>query len=492
MQGGGRGIRVSGWVKAKRKSKNVTFLHVACGNLTSPVQCVLVHSQVAVPHDLSVGNAVTLHGDVVESQGGGQSHELIVKSISLDCQSSMTDYPLQNVAKKQHSLNYLRQYPHLRSRTSTFGCVNSIRNALLMSMHRFLQENQFLHVHTPVLTLNDCEAGAEAFQIDSKDFFGTQQQQDAASEVVEVKPYLTTSHQLHLEQLVSEQNPAVYTIAPCFRADLGSAHSRRHLSEFYMCEVEVAYPHALYETEQDANGLMSSEQQVSSGLKNMALLSEQLIKCSISAVLDSQQQQLKSLQTALKQIESTDKRIVQQLEEISSTDWPSLDYGDAFQMINSHKSESGRWEDGLSHQDEQLLLELMQQQHGHAVPVVVKNYPQSSKPFYMRENDGINDTSNGAGNTVACFDILMPNVGELVGGSVREERSSELEKKIRQMSKDGSIPEALNTYLESKRYGAPRTAGFGVGFDRLVMLCTGMDSIKDVIPFGRWRRHISA
>ncbi|KAF1318671.1 Asparagine-trna ligase, partial [Globisporangium splendens] len=450
----GARVAVGGWVKSVRKHKSVNFVNVNDGSCLAEMQITLPASggegaalDVDIA-DITVGSSLFVEGVLRQVPGGKQKRmELHPDTLNILGKCDAQVYPLQ---KKYHSLEFLRENLHLRARTNTFGAVTRVRNALSQGLHSYFQENDFLQLHSPILTSNDCEGAGEQFRIAKPDgkneFFGT-------------STYLTVSGQLHAEMYACALSK-VYTFGPTFRAE--NSNTTRHLAEFWMVEPEMAF----------------------AGL-------EECIESAQGAVQRSIKQ---ALQACPEDIEffnkNYDNAIFERLQTLCDREFARITYTEAIEILKKcgvSFEKNPEWGMDLQTEHERYLAEKYV-----GGPVFVTDYPSDIKAFYMRRNDR---DAEGR-ETVAGMDLLVPKIGELVGGSVREERFELLEAKMRQL---GLVPEEiaeqaegsesggdLDWYLDLRRFGTVPHAGWGLGFERLVLFATGMDNIRDVIPLPRF------
>ena len=444
----GKTLTVCGWIRTLREQKSFSFIELNDGSSLSNLQVVVDDSlpeYTQTLQQLSTGASIAVTGQLVESVGQKQKWELKGTKITL-FGNSPEDYPLQ---KKRHSFEFLRQIAHLRPRTNTQGAVMRIRNALSFATHLFFQNNGFLYVHTPIITASDCEGGGEQFLVTalnldrpprhsdgttdfSKDFFG--------------KPaYLTVSGQLNAETLACAFSD-VYTFGPTFRAE--NSHTSRHLAEFWMIEPEMAF----------------------ADLKDDMDCAENYLKFVIGHILEHCAEDMQFFDSFI------EKGLIARLKNVVDSPFAHLTYTEAIDILQK----SGRtfhfpieWGKDLQSEHERYLAEEYCKK-----ALILTHYPQKIKAFYMR--------SNGDGRTVAAMDLLVPKIGELIGGSQREERLDLLEQKI---ADSGLKSEDYWWYLQLRKYGSVPHAGFGVGFERLVLFATGMENIRDVIPFPRFPQH---
>jgi len=439
----GRRITARGWVKTRRDSKDVHFLQLSDGSCFRDLQVVVQGSLAAPELDaMTTGACVEIDGELVASPAKGQRVELRAEALRVLGSADPASYPLQ---KKGHSLEFLREIAHLRPRSNTFGAVFRVRNALSFAIHKFYQERGFLYVHTPIITASDAEGAGAMFGVTTldlqnpprtpegrvdfqKDFFG--------------KPsYLTVSGQLEGE-IFALAFSNIYTFGPTFRAE--NSNTPRHLAEFWMVEPEMAFC--------DLEGDMK--------------LAEDFLKYIIAHVLEHCQDDLEFFN------ERIDKTVLSTLEHVVASEFAHLTYTEAITYLE----QAGRtwefpvsWGVDLQSEHERYLTE---EKVGR--PVIITDYPKQIKAFYMRDNDD--------GKTVRAMDVLAPRIGEIIGGSQREERFDVLRDKIRVQHLEEA---AYWWYLELRKYGSAPHAGFGLGLERMLMYLTGMKNIRDVIPFAR-------
>lgn len=440
------GVAVSahGWVKTRRDSKGVSFLQLSDGSCFRDLQIVIESGTLneELLGDVTTGASVVVHGELVASPAKGQSVELLARRVELLGKADPKSYPLQ---KKGHSLEFLREIAHLRPRSNTFGAVFRVRNALSFAIHRFFQERGFLYVHTPIITASDCEGAGEMFQVTTLDLGSVPRQKDSRPDFSKDffgKPaFLTVSGQLDAE-IFAEALSNVYTFGPTFRAE--NSNTPRHLAEFWMVEPEMAFC--------DLLGNMQ--------------LAEEFLKYIIGYVLEHCADDLEFFNQRI------DKTVLSTLEHVQTSNFEHITYSQAIEFLE----QAGRnwefpvaWGNDLQSEHERYLTE-----EKFKKPVIVTDYPKTIKAFYMREND---DTK-----TVRAMDVLVPRIGEIIGGSQREERLDRLEAKL----KEHELPDKPYWwYLELRRYGSVPHSGFGLGLERMLMYVTGMKNIRDVVPFAR-------
>ncbi len=440
----GMAVIVCGWVRSKRESKGVAFIALNDGSSQDTLQMVIPAGSPAFDNlpACNTGAAVKVTGTVKESPGKGQKFELEVSELEVFGNADAEKYPLQ---KKGHSLEFLREIGHLRPRTNTFGAVFRVRNVLSSAIHEFFQSRSFMWVHTPVITSSDCEGAGDLFTVTSleleklptenngdidfsRDFFGK-------------RAYLTVSGQLEAEFLALSLGD-VYTFGPTFRAE--NSNTSRHLSEFWMIEPEMAFA--------DLNDDMQ--------------LAEDFVHTLCKKVLEECESEIAFFDKFYKNTS------VKELRALSEKPFVRISYTEAVKELEKSKVKFEfpvEWGLDLQSEHERYLTDTV-----FKGPVIVMDYPRDIKAFYMRQNDD--------GRTVAAMDVLVPKVGEIIGGSQREDRLDILENRMKEMD----IPlEGMQWYLDLRRYGSAPHAGFGLGFERMVQYITGMNNIRDVIPCPR-------
>ncbi len=433
-------VHVQGWVKTCRDSGGLCFFELTDGSCLSGVQ-VLAEAHLdnfeAIRH-LSTGCSVGVTGRLVESPAKGQTVEIQALRVHVLGQADPATYPLQ---KKRHSFEYLRSLSQLRSRTNALGAVTRIRAALSYGVHRFFHEQGFLQVHTPIITTSDCEGAGEMFTVTSLEVGALQQPDPYANDFFGRRAGLTVSGQLQAE-IYAMSHGRVYTFGPTFRAE--NSNTSRHLAEFWMLEPEMAFC--------DLAGDMD--------------VAETLIRYLVADVLTSCEEDLALFNRFVS------KGLLKKLEQVRDKPFQHLTYTTAVAELEKENKRFAfpvQWGSDLQAEHERFLCEKLADR-----PVIVTNYPKSIKPFYMRLDEG--------GETVAAMDILVPGIGEMVGGSQREERLELLQSR---MLEAGLDLDEYDWYLDLRRYGSVPHAGFGLGFERLVQFVTGMANIRDVIPFPR-------
>ncbi|NMP27084.1 asparagine--tRNA ligase [Rahnella sp. SAP-1] len=444
-------VTVRGWVRTRRDSKaGISFLAVYDGSCFNPLQAVVNNSLPNYQDEvlrLTTGCSVEVTGTVVASPGEGQSFELQATSIKVVGWVDDPDtYPM---AAKRHSIEYLREVAHLRPRTNLIGAVARVRNTLSQAIHRFYHENGYFWVSTPLITASDTEGAGEMFRVSTLDLQNLPRtdkgEVDFSEDFFGKEAFLTVSGQLNGETYACALSK-VYTFGPTFRAE--NSNTSRHLAEFWMVEPEVAF----------------------ATLDDIASLAERMLKYVFQAVLNERADDMAFF------AERVDKDAISRLERFVTSDFAQVDYTEAVEILiaSGQKFENDvSWGVDLSSEHERYLAE----KHFKA-PVVVKNYPKDIKAFYMRMNED--------GKTVAAMDVLAPGIGEIIGGSQREERLDRLDARLEEM---GLNKEDYWWYRDLRRYGTVPHSGFGLGFERLVAYVTGVQNVRDVIPFPRTPRN---
>ena len=436
-------VLIKGWVRTRRDSSGFSFIEVNDGSCLNNIQVVAEETldNYADVKKLSTGSAVAIAGPMVASLGKGQRWEIRADRVDI-ISTAPDDYPLQ---KKRHTDEYLRTIAHLRPRTNKYGAAFRIRSEISLAIHRFFRERGFRYVHTPILTASDCEGAGEMFRVAAP---GPKQDPDSdrSTDFFGKPASLTVSGQLEAEMLALALGD-VYTFGPTFRAE--NSNTRRHAAEFWMVEPEMAFC--------DLSGNMDLGEALIKYLTTFAMTS-----CAADLALFARW---------------VDKRLMPTLENIAASDFVRLPYTEAVDILQA----SGKpfeypvsFGTDLQTEHERFLTE----QH-FKKPVIIYDYPASIKPFYMRLNDD--------GKTVGAMDILVPGIGEIIGGSQREERYGVLESR---MLASGMQTEDYWWYLDARRFGTVEHSGFGMGFERLMMLLTGIANIRDVIPFPRTPKNI--
>ncbi|XP_033928509.1 asparaginyl-tRNA synthetase [Melopsittacus undulatus] len=430
-------VKVQGWVRSVRSQKEVLFLHLNDGSSLESLQIVADPSLES--RDLTFGSAVEVQGKLVKSPHKKQNMELKAETIHVVGPCNALLFPLK--MKERHPLEYVRQFPHLRCRNNTLGSLLRIRSEATASIHSFFQDNGYVHIHTPIITSNDCEGAGELFQI------GVANEAKESAEKTHffnVPAFLTVSGQLHLEVMAGAFT-RVFTFGPTFRAE--NSQSRRHLAEFYMVEAELSFTESL----QDIMQVM-----------------EDLFKTVTSTVLSKCPHDVELFH---KYIASGQKG---RLEQMLKKRFVIISYSEAVEILKQASQGftfKPEWGCDLQREHEKYLVK-----HCGEIPVFVINYPYDLKPFYMRDNE------DGPQHTVAAVDLLVPGVGELCGGSLREERLPFLESRLQRLG----LADTYQWYLDLRKFGSVPHGGFGMGFERYLQYILGVDNIKDVIPFPRF------
>ena len=437
-------VTVCGWVRTLRDSKAIGFIEINDGSCFKGVQIVFEAAKLANYKDiakLNVGSAIKVTGKLILTPNANQPFEINADEISVEGFST-PDYPLQ---KKRHSLEYLRTIAHLRPRTNTFNAVFRIRSEAAYAIHKFFIDRGFVYAHTPLISCSDCEGAGEMFKVTTFDLANVPKNEDGSVDYSEdffQKPaYLTVSGQLQAETMALAFGK-VYTFGPTFRAE--RSYTQRHAAEFWMIEPEMAFAE----------------------LSDNMDVAEAMIKYVISYVLEHCKQELEFLNKFV------DKELIERLTAVANSDFGRVTYTDAVKMLEEHNDEfeyKVSWGCDLQTEHERFLTEKIFKK-----PVFVTDYPKEIKAFYMRLNDD--------GKTVAACDCLVMGIGEIIGGSQREERLDVLEARINELGLD---PKVYDWYLDLRRYGGVKHSGYGLGFERLVMYLTGISNIRDVLPFPR-------
>ncbi len=458
----GQQITVKGWVRTKRASKNVAFVALNDGSTIKNLQVVVSPEQ--FEEDLitriTTGSCLAVGGRVVESQGSGQNVELEASTIEVYGEADPELYPLQ---PKKHSLEFLREIAHLRPRTNTFGAIFRIRHAMIFAVHKFFHDKGFVNIHTPIITGSDAEGAGETFRVTTLDPKNPPLTQDGAidfkEDFFEREANLTVSGQLEGE-LAALALSEIYTFGPTFRAE--NSNTSRHLSEFWMIEPEMAF--------YDINDSMDLGEEMLRFLVNYAL--EQ---CADD--LDFLEKRALDEEKSKPQAERSEMSLLERLKFVVENDFARITYTEAIDILRNSKPNKKKkfsyliegWGSDLQSEHERYLVE----KH-FKKPVILFDYPKDIKSFYMRMNDD--------GKTVAAMDILFPGIGEIVGGSQREERYDHLLTRMQEMN----IPDKeMWWYLDTRKFGTAPHSGFGLGFERMIQFITGMGNIRDVIPFPR-------
>ncbi|MBO7247044.1 MAG: asparagine--tRNA ligase [Bacteroidaceae bacterium] len=443
----GAEVLVKGWVRTRRGSKAVSFIALNDGSTIKNVQVVadLEKFDDELMKQITTGACISVKGIMVESIGSGQAVEVQANEIELlgPCPS---DYPMQ---KKGQSFEYMRQHAHMRLRTNTFGAVFRIRHNMAYAVHKFFHDKGFFYFHTPLITASDCEGAGQMFQVTTLDLnrVAKSGEVDYSEDFFGKPANLTVSGQLEGE-LAATALGAIYTFGPTFRAE--NSNTPRHLAEFWMIEPEIAF--------YDINDNMD--------------LAEEFIKYCVKWALDNCRDDLEFLNNMI------DKELIARLESVISTDFVRLEYTEGIKILekavaDGHKFEYPIfWGADLASEHERYLVE-----NHFKRPVILTGYPKDIKAFYMKQNED--------GKTVRAMDVLFPKIGEIIGGSEREENYDKLMKRIEELN----IPmKDMWWYLDTRKFGSCPHSGFGLGFERLLLFVTGMQNIRDVIPFPRTPR----
>jgi len=457
-----REVVAKGWVRTKRESKNVTFITLNDGSTIQNLQVVVQPDtlDLKILERINTGAGLSVKGVLIESPGAGQRMELLAKDIILYGEANPDEFPLQ---PKRHSLEFLREKAHLRFRTNTFAAVTRIRHAMIFAIHKFFTDKGFYNIHTPIITGSDAEGAGEMFRVTvldpvkppltetgevdyKQDFFGK-------------ATNLTVSGQLEAE-LAALAMSDVYTFGPTFRAE--NSNTSRHLAEFWMIEPEMAF----YDINDDMD------------------LAEEMLKYLVKYALENCREDLDFLAKRLEEEEKNKKveeraamGLIEKLEFVLNNEFERITYTEAIDILMQSKPNKQKkfhypiekWGTDMQSEHERYLVEKYFKK-----PVIITGYPKEIKAFYMKQNDD--------GTTVRAMDVLFPQIGEIIGGSQREEDLEKLHQRIKEMN----IPEeTLWWYLETRKFGTVPHAGFGLGFERLMLFVTGMGNIRDVIPFPR-------
>jgi asparaginyl-tRNA synthetase len=428
-------VTIRGWVRTKRELKNLIFIEVNDGSCLTSIQCVFDHDNDTLAA-VSTGCSVEIRGELTPSPSAGQKSELAAKSILLI--GGADAYPLQ---KKRHSMEFLREIAHLRARTNTFGAVARTRSRLAFAVHEFFQNRDFQYIHTPIITANDAEGAGAMFQVTALDKANVSQPIDYSSDFFGKKAFLTVSGQLEAETYASALS-CVYTFGPTFRAE--NSNTARHLAEFWMIEPEAAF----------------------ADLEDNMKLAEEFLKFVFTTALEKCAEDLAFFDAHIQ------RGVAETLRKVVESRFVHITYTQAIEEL---EKQSGKfefkpfWGCDLQSEHEKFLTESVV-----GGPVVVTDYPKEIKAFYMKMNDD--------GRTVRAMDVLVPRLGEIIGGSQREESLERLESRMTEL---GMNAKDYSWYLDLRRFGSVPHSGFGVGFERLILYITGMANIRDVIPYPR-------
>ncbi|MCC8134322.1 MAG: asparagine--tRNA ligase [Tannerellaceae bacterium] len=443
----GSTVNVKGWVRTRRGSKQVNFIALNDGSTINNIQIVVDIEKLGEEFlkPITTGACISVNGTLVESQGKGQSAEIQAKEIEIYGSADPATYPLQ---KKGHSLEFLREIAHLRPRTNTFGAVFRIRHHMAIAIHQFFHERGFFYFHTPIITGSDCEGAGQMFQVTTMNLYDLKKNEEGSIDYKEdffgKQASLTVSGQLEGE-LAAMALGAIYTFGPTFRAE--NSNTPRHLAEFWMIEPEVAF-----------NEIEENMQ-----------LAEDFIKYCIQWALDNCKEDIEFLNNMF------DKELIERLEFVLKQNFIRLTYTEGIRILEDAVAKGRQfefpifWGADLASEHERYLVE----EH-FKCPVILTDYPKEIKSFYMKQNDD--------GKTVRAMDVLFPKIGEIIGGSQREEDYDKLARRAQEM---GVPTKDIWWYLDTRRFGTAPHSGFGLGFERLLLFVTGMANIRDVIPFPR-------
>ncbi len=442
-------VTIKGWIRSVRSSKEFSFITVYDGSCFHGMQVVLnadYNGYEDILKKLTTGASVAVEGVVVKSPGKGQPIEIKAKAITVLGECDAEAYPLQ---KKQHSFEFLRTIAHLRGRTNTFGAVARARNALSYATHRFFQERGFVYLHTPIITASDCEGAGQMFRVttldDRKPPLTDKGAVDYSQDFFGKPAFLTVSGQLNGETYACAISD-IYTFGPTFRAE--NSNTSRHLAEFWMIEPEMAF----------------------ADLKDNMDCAEAYLKYSLKHLMETCPDDMAFFDSFIS------KGVINKLEHVINTPFERMTYTEAIKILENAPKKFEypvKWGIDLQSEHERYLAE----EHVKK-PIILTNYPKDIKAFYMRLDEG--------GKTVSAMDVLVPSVGEIIGGSQREERLDVLLARMREMNLN---PEDYWWYTQLREYGSVPHAGFGLGLERLVLFATGMENIRDVIPFPRTPKH---
>lgn len=443
----GTQINIKGWVRTRRGNKNVSFIALNDGSTIHNIQIVVDNAKFGEDYlkPITTGACISVDGELLESLGKGQSVEVHASAIEIYGAADPETYPLQ---KKGHTLEFLREIAHLRPRTNTFGAIFRIRHEMAMAIHNFFHERGFFYFHTPIITASDCEGAGQMFQVTTMNLYDLKKDEQGSirhdNDFFGKQTSLTVSGQLEGE-LAAMAMGAIYTFGPTFRAE--NSNTPRHLAEFWMVEPEVAFN----EIEE-----------------NMQLAQDFIQHC-VRWALDHCQDDLSFLN------EMYDKELIERLKFVTENDFKRLTYTEGISILEEAVAKGVKfefpvgWGTDLQSEHERYLVE----QH-FKKPVILTDYPKEIKSFYMKQNDD--------GKTVRAMDVLFPKIGEIIGGSQREENYDKLKNRADEM---GVPTKDIWWYLDSRRFGTAPHSGFGLGFERLLLFVTGMGNIRDVIPFPR-------
>jgi asparaginyl-tRNA synthetase len=437
----GKELSLCGWVKSNRDSRDFGFLVINDGTFFEPIQIVYEKKLTNFNQikKLSVGTAVIVKGVLAETPDARQPFEIQASSIEVEGESP-SDYPLQ---KKRHSFEYLRTIAHLRPRANIFQAVYRVRSLIAYAIHKFFMERDFIYVHTPIISGQDCEGAGEMFQVTTLDLkeLSEGKKLDYREDFFEKETNLTVSGQLNGEAF-AQAFRNIYTFGPTFRAE--ESNTTRHAAEFWMIEPEMAF----------------------ADLEDNMLLAESMIKYIIHYVLEQAPEEMKFFH------QFVDKGLLDRLHHVAESEFARITYTEAVEILKQHNDKFQypvSWGTDLQTEHERYLTEKV-----YKKPVFVTDYPKEIKAFYMKQNPD--------GKTVAAVDLLVPGIGEIIGGSQREDDLEKLQKRMEELQMNLSD---YDFYMDLRKYGSTRHSGFGLGFERMVMYVTGMANIRDVIPFPR-------
>jgi asparaginyl-tRNA synthetase len=444
-------VNVKGWVRTRRGNKNVSFIALNDGSTVNNVQVVADMTKFTEDElkTVTTGACLSVNGVLVESPGQGQKAEIHATEIEVLGEADPNTYPLQ---KKGHSLEYLREIAHLRPRTNTFGAIFRMRHHMSMAIHTFFHERGFFYFHTPIITGSDCEGAGQMFQVTTKNLYDLKKDEngsiDYSDDFFGKTTSLTVSGQLEGE-LAAMSLGAIYTFGPTFRAE--NSNTPRHLAEFWMIEPEVAF----------------------NEIEDNMQLAQDFIQYCVKWALDNCQDDLNFLASMY------DKELRERLKSVVENDFVRLPYTKGVEILEAAVAAGHQfefpifWGADLASEHERFLVE----EH-FKKPVILTDYPKEIKSFYMKQNDD--------GKTVRAMDVLFPKIGEIIGGSQREESYEKLKNRAEEMG----VPEKdIWWYMDTRRFGTAPHSGFGLGFERLMLFVTGMSNIRDVIPFPRTPRN---
>ena len=440
----GKEISVCGWIRQIRDSKKLGFIELNDGSFFKCIQVIFEEDKISNFKDvakLSISSSISVKGDLVETPDGKQPFEIHAKEIEILGASDL-DYPIQN---KRHTFEYLRTVAHLRPRTNTFMAVFRVRSLVAYAIHKFFQEQGFVYVHTPLITGSDCEGAGEMFRVTTLDLDNVpkteQGEVDYTQDFFGKSVNLTVSGQLNGEMFATAFGN-IYTFGPTFRAE--NSNTPRHAAEFWMIEPEMAF----------------------ADLSDNMDVAEAMVKYIIKFVMENAPEEMEFFNKFI------EPGLIDRLENVVNNKFERITYTKAIELLTPYKDQFKypvEWEAGLQTEHERFITEKI-----YKKPVFVTDYPAGVKAFYMKQNPD--------GKTVAAVDLLVPGVGEIIGGSQREENYEVLMNKIKEQGMD---EETYKAYLDTRKYGTVVHSGFGLGFERMVMYLTGMSNIRDVIPFPR-------